>query len=105
MSCNEEMVSEASNVMLQISITTQLRAPLIEVVRNSGFIDKFIKPQVSSDSYIIDVMHFQEIKQTTLTKLPLAFILVGVTAFSLFSECFKLVICGELRSNQADRSL
>jgi hypothetical protein len=89
MSCNEEIVSEASKVTLQISITTQLRAPLIEVVRNNGFIDKFIKPQVSSDSYIIDVMQFHEIKQTSLTKLPLAFILVGVTALSLFLECFE----------------
>ena len=41
---NEEMVNEANNVMLQISITTQLRAPFIEVVRNKGFMYPVTKP-------------------------------------------------------------
>jgi hypothetical protein len=50
-------------------------------------------------------MHFHEIKQTSLTKLPLAFILVGVAALSMFSGALKLLICDEPRPNQADRSL
>ncbi len=44
MSWMVEMVSEANNVMLQINITTQLRAALIEVVRNKEFMCPFTAP-------------------------------------------------------------